>query len=131
MKKLLILMATSLVLFCGSEDESGKCKDRGACNNCFKIYDSQGNYINGGNISENLSYVYWDGKDCNGDSVPCGKYKVEYVINGRHVENDLVVSKPGAIQKRSRSECDSLKKACTGFFYEEQTMTGISCICCE
>lgn len=130
MKKLMILIVASLVLFCG-EDENGKCKDRGACNNCYKIYDSQGNYINGGTFSENLSPVYWDGKDCNGDSVPCGKYKIEYTINGMHRGNDLIVAGSGAIKKNSRSECDSLKKECTGFFYEEETMFGYNCLCCE
>lgn len=131
MKKQLTLIAASLFLLCGGEDESGKCKDRGACNNCFKIYDSQGNYINGGSLSESSAYMQWDGKDCNGDSVHCGKYQVKYVVNGRQTEMDFVVSGPEAIHKDSRSECESLEKACTGFFYEEQTMIGPSCICCE
>lgn len=131
MKKLMALMVALLVLFCGEEDENGKCVDRGACNNCFKIYDSQGNYINGIPFPEDLSPVYWDGKDCNGDSVPCGKYKVVYTINGINRENDLIVAGSGAIQKNSRSECDSLKKECTGLFYEEETTFGYNCLCCE
>ncbi len=130
MNKTLILMAASLLLFCGSEDESDKYKDRGSCNNCFKIYDSQGNYINGGPITEN-GRAQWDRKDCNGDSVPCGKYQAKYVINGRSTAENLIVSGPGAILKDSKSECNSLKEECRGFFYEEETIIGYSCICCE
>lgn len=92
MKKLMTLMVALLVLFCGSEDKDGKCKDRGACNNCYKIYDSEGNYINGGTISENSSRIPWDGKDCNGDSVPCGKYRVEYVKNGQRAQQEIAVA---------------------------------------
>jgi hypothetical protein len=58
---------------------------------------------------------YIDGRDCNGDTVPCGKYRVVYVMGGRQMESEIVVSRPGAVQKNSSSECDALKKTCTGF----------------
>lgn len=112
MKKIMILMTALLGLFCQGED--GKCEDIGACNNCMKIYDFQGNYINGGPMSGS-SPVYWDGRDYNGDTVPCGKYRVVYVMGGRQMESEIVVSRPGAVQKNSSSECDALKKTCTGF----------------
>lgn len=70
--------------------------------------------INGGPMSGS-SPVYWDGRDCNGDTVPCGKYRVVYVMGGRQMESEIVVSRPGAVQKNSSSECDALKKTCTGF----------------
>jgi len=87
MKKIMILMTALLGLFCQGED--GKCEDIGACNNCMKIYDFQGNYINGGPMSGS-SPVYWDGRDCNGDTVPCGKYRVVYVMGGRQMKVKLL-----------------------------------------
>ncbi|GEM_PF-6199825 len=131
MKKSFIIMAAALFLFCGGEDESGKCRDPGACNNCFKVYDSLGNYINGGSLLANSSYAQWNGRDCNGDSVPCGRYEIVYVVQGQSMTTYTIVAGPGAVVRDGSSACDSLRNACSGFFYEEDTFLGTTCVCCE
>jgi hypothetical protein len=128
----ILVISAMILLFCSpNNDESGNCKDPGSCNNCFRIYDSQGNYVDGGPISEELSQAYWDGRDCNGDSVACGKYKVEYTYQGQHISDEIIVTRPGSIVVHTQSACDSLRTACSGFFYEEQTILGHTCMCCQ
>lgn len=131
MSRLLLAMAAFL-LFMHCTTDDGKCREPGsACDNCIRIYDMDGNYISGGSLSGAGSGAYWDGKDCHGDSVPCGKYRVDMFYQGQYVSNEVVVSGPGAIIRNERSVCDSLEAACKGFFHEEETFSGLTCICCE
>jgi hypothetical protein len=127
----ILVISAMILLFCSPNSKESKCKDPGSCNNCFRIYDSQGNYVDGGPLSEDLSHAYWDGRDCNGDSVACGKYKAEYAYQGQHISDEIIVTRPGATVVHNQSSCDSLRKACSGFFYEEQTVLGYTCICCQ
>jgi hypothetical protein len=87
--------------------------------------------VNGGPLADDLSHAVWNGKDCNGDSVACGKYQIEFVYQGQHISEDITVAGPGAVMKHDQSSCDSLRKVCTGFIYEEKTPQGYACVCCQ
>lgn len=130
-RSLLLLTIVLLFAVCGLFD-NGKCKEPDSgCNNCIRIYNSDGDFVAEGDIDPVRGVAYWNGTDCNGDSLPCGKYTSKVVYNGRHFTEETVLSSPGAIKKNDRKACDSLKAACKGFYYEkDDEIFGLSCLCC-
>ena len=107
------------------------------------IYDAYGNFIN--EAASNMGYVYWDGRDCHGDSVGCGKYRVEHhsVVSGfeRVVTEYIIIKDENSTSACGRSACDSLKKECPGGYAEALSSyigsdgsihsDEVCCICCQ
>lgn len=110
---------------------------------CFyvHIFDSNGNFVNeaSGVGVDWRSYFFWNGTDCHGTQVPCGKYtlKIYSVVGGSStlLIDYILVADSTSIVKSTRSQCDSLKNNCPGSYVESATsgMTGsnVGCLCCQ
>ena len=139
-----ILAAAAILLRC--DTGKGECSGptihgcSGSICTYLYIYDENGNFISEGAGSPR---VYWNGTDCRGNKVPCGKYIVEshivaYGSQQTTTEEILVVDSTGTT-RYGRSACDSLKAECSGHYAETNTSyidggsisSGIGCTCCE
>jgi hypothetical protein len=133
----------AIICSCNGPESTSKCTEpRSApCSDCIYvwIYDSNGNFITQGTTTLN-GMVYWDGRDCNGDSVACGSYtaKNTVVYNGKSITqtSEILVKRENTISKTGRTACDSLKNSCNGSYYEAPykdllTGTSVGCICCQ
>ncbi|NLW30154.1 MAG: hypothetical protein GXY77_01710 [Fibrobacter sp.] len=138
------LIAVLLCLSCGNPaSEGGVCKGP-TINSCSgdictyaHIFDADGNFVNEISAS-GIGNLQWNGTDCNGDSVPCGKYMVTMHImyNGNHQTISdimLVTGHNGNSSSGSGdTECDSLEVNCQGTYSETLSDFGDRrCICCQ
>ena len=108
------------------------------------IYDAYGNFI-AETGSPGMGYVMWDGKDCHGITVPCGKYIVEHhVVSGgfeQTVREETLLKDSTAVTKYGRPACDSLRSVCSegyaeayGSYIDDENnlhSNDLYCICCE
>lgn len=108
------------------------------------IYDEQNHFINEVS-SSGMSFVPWNGTDCRGNKVPCGKYRFEHhvVVSGNELKSfeDFLFTDSTGTTKGGRSACDSLKKECSGhyaetigaYFGDDGTPHSNEpvCVCCE
>jgi flagellar hook assembly protein FlgD len=105
------------------------------------IYDAQGNFIKEISNSVPGSYfISWDGTDCRGNKVSCGKYTVkQYIVayGQSQSQTSIVMLKDSStVVKNGRSACDSLKSNCTGNYVENivYSISGegnVGCMCCQ
>ena len=143
LKNAILVIIITVIFFCSGPESKSRCTEpRSApCSDCIyvRIYDSNGNFVSQSTTTLG-GMVYWDGRDCNGDSVPCGAYtaKSTVVYNGRSVTqtSEILVKRENSISKTGRAACDSLKSSCNGFYYEalyEDPFTGtdVGCVCCQ
>lgn len=105
------------------------------------IYDANGNFVN--EISGSFGPLPWNATDCHGNKVGCGKYTVNMhiIYNGQATSQTtfVLVIDSATVSKTGRSACDSLKKNCTGNYYENiadsisDNLIGqdVGCICCQ
>src|SRR5512140_3765769 len=84
-----MLICCSFLLFFRDTSSSAICSGP-TINSCsgdpcqyVHIYDKDGNFINESSGPAG-GYIYWNGSDCSGNPVPCGKYtlKIYYVSSG-------------------------------------------------
>jgi hypothetical protein len=147
-----LFLAIFLLLTCNNPFSS----DKGGCeaptdHGCgggicvyVQVFDANGTFIKelSGDAESGMN-AYWDGTDCHGNQVGCGKYTVrEYVeYNGQtnSQTSSILIKDSSTVVKTGRAACDSLKKSCGGKYAESQISTigdyGISqdvgCICCQ
>ena len=108
------------------------------------IYNDQGQFINEA-VSNGVSAIMWNGTDCRGNSVPCGKYRVEHhmVVSGqeRTATEEILLTDSTGTSAGGNAACDSLKGNCSGKYAESiGSFIGSdgtlhsgerTCICCE
>ena len=105
------------------------------------IFDSNGHFIN--EASGPATNIYWNGTDCHGRKVNCGKYVLFlYTISGGQTQvmvDTILVVDSNSISRTGRTACDSLKNNCRGN-YSEAIVTvfdgysfvkDIGCACCQ
>lgn len=134
MKKSILFIAAFMLLSCRPNDNSDGCPEpAGSCNNCYRVYDDKDKFIFEGKYNGSIA---WDGTDCKGNKVGCGKYKFVINYNGRSVSNSILVVDENTKSASGEESCDSLKESCIGT-YSEQTGVSIGvpyeleCICCQ
>lgn len=137
------LITVILCLSCGNPASEGDLCKGPTINSCSgdctyaHIFDADGNFVNEISAS-GIGNLQWNGTDCNGDSVPCGKYMVTMHImyNGNHQTISdimLVTGRNGNSSSGSGdTECDSLEANCQGTYSETLSDFGDrSCLCCQ
>jgi hypothetical protein len=121
-----------------------------ACANdtcCFvNIYDKDTVLIaeDEGHFTSGKMFFAWDGKDKNGNFAGCGSYiaKTTTIVNGKvkTICSNVGIKDSNSTFASGRAACDSLKRGCTGNFFEFPTSTfsdsGVletdtGCICCK
>jgi hypothetical protein len=123
---------------CGGPTVSGCSGD--PCAYTF-IYDSKGNFIKeiSSSMGESIR-AYWDGTDCHGKKVGCGKYTVtqHIVYQGQSQSQtfSVMVKDSLTIVKNGSNACDSLKRSCSGNYSENISYgidgdEGVECMCCK
>ncbi len=134
--KLLLLSAitAAVTIFSCSPNDSSKCKEpASSCNDCFRIYDHEDNFVYQGSFSG--SSILWDGTDCNGNKVSCGTYSIYVSAYGQVQMFMNLVANENSVLKTGRSACDSLKNSCEGYYDEIMESTPffeeLNCICCK
>jgi hypothetical protein len=105
------------------------------------IFDANGNFIKefsatlGGGLT-----IAWDGTDCHGNKVGCGKYtaKVYIVYNGQSTNqtSTFLITDSTSTHATGRSACDSLKSHSSGNYAETVTTSigggeDVGCVCCQ
>jgi hypothetical protein len=149
--KLLPFLMISLFLFlscksptsgdggpCGSPSITGCSGD--PCG-YFYIYDSQNRLVNEGSGPASES-VYWDGKDCQGKTVPCGQYTTKmFIVSGGKtttIAGSILVADSNSTSAHGTDACATLHDSCTGTYYlttgqyieGNSIVTGPVCLCC-
>lgn len=139
------LIAILLCLFCKNPASKGDECNGPTINSCSgdictyaHIFDADGNFINEISAS-GVGNVQWNGTDCNGNSVPCGKYVVttHVMYYGNHQTRSnilLVADRNGNSSSGSGDiECDSLEANCQGTYFETRLSDfgDKNCLCCQ
>jgi hypothetical protein len=146
-------LAVFFLLTCNnpSSNDKGGCAASGfhGCDGggiCVYVHlsDANGTFIKEmTGAAENGMNVYWDGTDCRGNRVGCGKYTIRETIeyNGQTTSqtSSVLIKDSASVAGTGRAACDSLRKNCTGTYAESPVSTlgdyGISgdvgCICCK
>jgi|GEM_PF-4547386 hypothetical protein len=112
------------------------------------IFDKKGNFVVAHTLDamSNSTFSFaWDGKDCNGSQVPCGKYisKIYLSASGKTdtFSQNIFVRGQNSEYATGRAACNSLHASCTGTYEELNSYTidtngvsipdSIGCICCQ
>lgn len=150
-----IFVILLIVSFACNDNPSSDDNRKGTCgspkiNSCsgdpcsyLQIYDTYGNLVNEGS-GQGTGNLYWNGKDCNGDSVPCGNYTAKTTVRAygqvTQFSSNIMIKGPDSIDKYGRAACDSLRRSCAGNYVEGtgtyinssgSVESDIVCICCE
>jgi len=141
------LFAAYFLFTCNNPASNNSCSP--SINTCtgnpcgyFHIYNSDSIFVAEGYIIN--GYAYWNGKDCNGNFVPCGAYttKIVYIAGGMSETriNRMLVADSATTVVTGRKSCDSLSSQCPNSYEETiieefdlygQITSTIGCICCK
>ncbi len=132
MKRSILGLAVALLFSCTPNGNSDGCIEPGtSCSNCYRVYDDEGNFVAEGGAT--LQDISWDGTNCKGNKVPCGKYEVEATIQGYRFSHYTYVIDDNTTRANGRSACDDLKDRCGGTYFEEESPfpDDVNCYCCQ
>ena len=137
MKKYLSLIYFALFLTCNTNGVStDECKEH-SCSNCYRILDENDNFVAQGSLSSNGTGlgIAWNGTDCNGNKVPCGKYLVVVNYGSKVSSMATVVTDENTVIVSGEKTMDSLRAACAGKYFEFKTenlfLTEVQGFCCQ
>lgn len=147
-KNLSIITFLLTVFFsCGTDPEPSGCIEPSSppcSDNCtyYRVYDADGNYITEG-VATSAGGVYWNGTDCHGVKVPCGKYRVRVTViqygSSMSQSNYVIMTDDSTQTAQGAASCDSLAENCSGNYVETTIMVidnegiirqDVGCACC-